>query len=120
MDKTLEVCFLDQKQFWQKTIDYFDGDDQKTLVWTKEYIICIVRELCEFLDELPWKVHKVYSDETIVDKDKVLEELIDIQKYLWNLMSLFNFSVSDIVDMYQKKSTVVETRWEKFVKDNNK
>jgi len=79
------------------------------VTWAKEYILCLHRELDELLDALDWKKHR--SRDYIVKESGALDEIVDVQKYLWALAQLLGFSYSDICGAYDRKSFVVEERW---------
>lgn len=116
----LEEKFRNQKEFFDTTIEYFHKDkltDRDKILWAKEYILSTVKELCEFLDELPWKLHRI--DSRKIDKEKVLEELIDVQKFVWNLFHLFEITSEDIERMYDLKSKIVVERWKTFLEEKN-
>ena len=121
----LEVTrFQRQKEFCNETLEVLSGSSLENLTqseriaWFKEYNICIIRELCEALDELPWKLHRNNLSE--IDRKKLLEELIDVQKYLWNMMNLFEFTSEEIDEMFDKKSDLVESRWKEFLEERNR
>ena len=112
--------FQRQKDFYTETVKVLSGlniqqlSQAERIAWFKEYEICIVRELCEALDELPWKLHR--NNESTIDREKLLEELIDVQKYLWNMMHVFEFTSKEVDSMFDRKSDIVEARWEEFLR----
>jgi hypothetical protein len=83
---------------------------QRTEV-TKEYILCLHRELNEVLDTLDWKSHRKL-DQPSWPIEALSEELIDVQKYLWNLAHIWNVDYDSYRAELKRKSYVVERRWE--------
>lgn len=77
--------------------------------WTKEFVIHIGDELHEFLRETRWKMHKRGEDRPVV-RANLLEEWVDVLKFLLGLANLWGFDASEIVREYYRKSAVVEER----------
>lgn len=85
-----------------------DVEYQQSL--TKDYLLLLIKEATEVLDEINYKPQKKQKE---VDKDKIREELIDIQKFLFNLMLIWNMSPASFIEIFDKKSTIVEQRFQK-------
>jgi hypothetical protein len=62
----------------------------------------------EVLNEINYKHHK---KEKVINEDKVKEELIDCQKYLMNLMILWKITPQEFIEIFNKKSDIVEARF---------
>jgi hypothetical protein len=116
MDK-FDQIFEIQKKFTEKFFETkFDNkflselkNKRELLVkWNKEYIISIIKETTELLDEIDWKMHlnKLGED----NRENFLEESIDIMKYLFGLLIINEFSVEDIYKKFIDKSFVVEAK----------
>lgn len=105
--------YIDQANFTKKFIEskhYALGSLSETglIEWTKEYCLSMINEVTEILNNIDWKRHRRKIDPTI--RDNVIEEFIDLQKFLWGLMTIWGLSVDEIIEAYQKKSFVVEDR----------
>ena len=83
--------------------------DRQRIDITKEYLLCLHKEVDEVLDSLDWKRHRKLD--TPVYDDGVKEEIIDVQKYLWGLADIWGMGVEDYVAAFHRKSFVVEERW---------
>lgn len=121
-----------QKEFTKK---YFDSknvalediknNEDQLVRWNKEYILSILKETTDLLDKLDWKMISSCIKPSDIS-DNVLEECIDIFKYLLGLMILNGFSEEEIVTKFIEKSNVVEARFEQekslreILKDKNK
>jgi NTP pyrophosphatase (non-canonical NTP hydrolase) len=85
--------------------DMSDKEKEATFIHT---ILLLIKEATEVLDETNFKVH--VSKTKKIDKDVLLEELIDVYKYWMNLCIIYGFSANDIFEMFNKKSAIVETK----------
>ncbi len=118
MDK-LEEIYLIQKDFTEKFfnskgLDINDlAEDKEELVkWNKEYILALIAEATEVLNEVDWKMHK--NMEMPIDaRDRLLEESIDVMKFLLGLMIVNGFTCDDIYQKFISKSLAVVKKFEK-------
>ncbi len=115
LDK-LEKIYELQKKFTLKFFDTKDltleqiQDDKELLVkWNKEYILALIAEATEVLNEVDWKMHKKMDLPTDA-RERLLEESIDVMKFLLGLMIVNGFSLEDIYNMFIDKSKIVEKR----------
>jgi len=115
LDKLEEIYEL-QKKFTLKFFDTKDltleqiQDDKELLVkWNKEYILALIAEATEVLNEVDWKMHKKMDLPTDA-RERLLEESIDVMKFLLGLMIVNGFSLEDIYNMFIDKSKIVEKR----------
>lgn len=110
-----KLIFERQKNFSKKIFlpEKMSTDEKINL--TKEYILCLHKEVSEVLDSITWKTH-IFYDKKKIYKDLYLEELIDVFKYLLNLLIIWDFNESDFIDMFNKKSDIVEKKFEKNIK----
>ena len=76
----------------------------------------ITGECYEVLQELNWKMHNKKVIHTI-NKEKILEELIDIDKFLHTFLVYLQVSEKDFTDMWLKKSHEV---FSKYLKSKEK
>ena len=109
----MENRFNDQAKFTETVFKTLIGsvptDNEVRITWTKEYLLCIVKECMEVLDALDWKHHR--HEDKIFSLDNLGIELIDIQKFLWGLFRIWGFSYDDFISMYDMKSMEVEAKW---------
>lgn len=76
---------------------------------TKDYLLSLHREIDEVLDNLDWKRHR--RRQTPSFTDNVVEEGIDVQKFLWGLMAIWGATPESFAEMFWQKTFVVEERW---------
>lgn len=76
---------------------------------TKDFVIHIIKEITEILDELSFKMHRPKTKE--VDRANLLEEIIDAQKFLFGLAQIWGFTWEEYEAEFRRKSMVVEQRF---------
>lgn len=122
MSKSFESLWDIQKNFsneislffFNKTNIDLSYDDQ--IKQSKDYILSLIGECKEALDTFDWKIHRTISME--FNRNDLLEELIDIQKYLWGLMAVWNISKDEFIQTFINKSKIVENRWDAEIARN--
>jgi len=87
-------------------LEQLTEDDRIRL--TKEYIEYLHAELVEVLNNVPWKKHRYLG---AADRDNLLEELVDCQKFLWGLMMIWNINPKELGRAFDRKSDVVDQRF---------
>lgn len=100
-----------QKEFNDKFFETKGGwpeSDQLVSV-SKDFAIHLIKEATEVLDELSFKMHRKKRDEA--DRMNVLEEMVDIQKFLWGWAQVWGFTWDDFAEEFRRKSAVVEQRF---------
>jgi hypothetical protein len=72
-------------------------------------ILClsIIREVAEVLDCVDWKLHR---SKPAKPREELLEEMIDVFKFWMCLAAHHGLTVAEIVNMFNKKSDIVEER----------
>lgn len=107
---------IDLKDIWKKQKDFqlyfYDPDNMSIddkIKLTKEYILCIHRELGEVLNVIPWKLHR--KNTKTYDTEHLCEELIDCFKYLLNLSMIHGMTPESFEKMFFDKSAIVEKRY---------
>jgi len=111
----MHKIWSDQKMFNTRYVDFSRINDLKySQQWAKEYMLCLVSEFTEMLNEMNWKFHRPVK--TKLTKKELLEEWIDIFKYWLSIGLLFGFTVDDMKQMYWDKSKVVEERFKGGIK----
>ena len=116
MDKFEEIYEL-QKKFTERffkekqnlTLEQVRTSKEDLVKWNKEYILALIAEATEVLNEVDWKMHKEMDLPTDA-RLRLLEESIDVMKFLLGLMIVNGFSLDDIYDMFIAKSKVVEKK----------
>ena len=116
VDKLEEIYEL-QKSFTERffkekynlTLEDVRSDKSRLVKWNKEYILALIAEATEVLNEVDWKMHKQMDLPTDA-RERLLEESIDVMKLLLGLMIVNGFSLDDIYNMFKSKSQVVEKR----------
>jgi hypothetical protein len=129
MDRLKEI-FEIQKAFTEKFFkkqglsikDVLNNKELK-VKWNKEYVLALSKEVYEVLDEIDWKMHTAKKTEDI--NDNVLEECVDVLKYLFGIIQLNGFTVDDLHSKFIDKSKVVEAKFKqeevmKKIKASNK
>ena len=127
MDRFSEIYRI-QKEFTDKlfkekfnvTLEEIREDKKLLIHWIKEYILCLVKEATEMLDEVDWKSHT--SKDSVDIKDNFLEEGVDVFKYLLGLLQVTGFTEKEIYDKFISKSRVVENKFkqDQLIKKINK
>jgi len=115
MNNQLEEIFKRQKKF---QINFYDPDNldiEEKITLSKEYILSVHKELSEVLDTFTWKSHVKY-DKKGVNKDELLEEVIDSFKFLLNIPIIWGIDSEKFYEMFLKKSEIVEERFKKQLK----
>ncbi len=69
-------------------------------------------ELSELLREIPWEMHLKNSSK--VKATNVLEECIDVIKYIFAILHEYEYTPREISEMFFNKSTIV---WNKFIQE---
>ena len=77
--------------------------------WNKEYILALIAESTEVLNEVDWKMHKKMNLPNDA-RERLLEESIDVMKFLLGLIIVNGFTVDQVYEMFKSKSLKVEER----------
>tara|TARA_R100001510_G_scaffold28049_1_gene24761 strand:+ start:922 stop:1299 length:378 start_codon:yes stop_codon:yes gene_type:complete len=107
LQKTFTERFFKEKQ--NLTLEDVRNNKNSLVKWNKEYILALIAEATEVLNEVDWKMHKKMDLPTDA-RERLLEESIDVMKFLLGLMIVNGFSLDDIYSMFKSKSKVVEKR----------
>ncbi len=92
-----------------QAIDGLSHDELTEL--SKFYILAMHKELSEVLDNVDgWKPHRPSSGEH--NRTQIVEESIDIQKYLIGFLLLWGVSPGEFFEAFMAKSKIVAERWE--------
>lgn len=104
-----------QKRFTSNFVDFnslSNISDKERL--TKEYFIALIPELAEVLNEINYKQHKKNKP---INRNNLIEELIDTFKYYINILLMWDVSPQEFVDMFKYKSDKVFEEYEEFKKN---
>lgn len=97
-------------KFWKTKGGMPDStNDARMTDVTKDYALHMIAEVTEVVQELSWRMHRASKGE--IDRDNLLEELIDVQKFTWGLMQVWGFTWDQFREEFKRKSTVVEQRF---------
>lgn len=87
-------------------LEQLTDDDRVRL--TKEYVEYLHSELVEVLNNVPWKKHRYLG---AANREDLLEELVDCQKFLWGLMMIWGTTPGELARAFDRKSDVVDQRF---------
>lgn len=106
--KEFEECFF-KKTFGISLKDFMSSDENK-LAWNKEFILCLMKESSELLDNLNWKHHTDLNVDQ--SKDNFIENSVDLMKYLFALLAINEVSTNELFNKFVSKSVVVQAKFE--------
>jgi hypothetical protein len=98
-----------QKAFNANFFDFNVKDIELQQRLTKDFVLLLTDEAHELLQQINWKM--AHYRETEVNRDRVLEEFIDIFKYWMGIGNVWGFSLEDFFNEFWRKSKVVELRY---------
>jgi hypothetical protein len=105
--------FNDQQEFTQRVLESqgfeFPLSITNKVVLTKEYILYLMSECNDLLQQLDWKSH--WKTAKPIINSNVGIEIIDIQKYVWGLAKIWGIDGDEFNDIYDRKSLEVESKW---------
>lgn len=111
----LKKLFQIQKgndEFWYDR-EKFKIDRNYRLSVIKDFVLGIYDQTTKLMNATDWKRHTLYAVE---DVHNSVEQLIDITKYSFGLLSLFGIGEAEFQHLFELKSKVLKERWES-VKD---
>lgn len=110
----MEDCWRRQLRFTNQALVKLIGKDTHTLSeqdrtqLTREYIESLHSELVEVLNNLDWKRHRHIRPGA---RDNLIEEMIDVQKFLWGMMQINGVTPAEFTSAFNRKSEIVEQRF---------
>ena len=107
--KTLDEIFARQKKFQYNFYDVDKLTEEQKIKLTKEFILCMHRELGEILNIIPWKAHRANNKHYNVDE--LHEEIIDTFKFMLNLCLIWGIDTDKFNNLFHNKSKIVEQRY---------
>jgi len=109
----MDSRFKDQAEFTQEVLtskgECFPLTLSSKINWTKEYILYILSECNDLLEQLDWKTH--WSTNSVLIESNVGIEIIDIQKFVWGLAKIWNIDLDKFNEMYDLKTAAVRSKW---------
>jgi len=105
----MESIFSDQKAFNRKFVSYAP-DLEAVQRAAKNYVLHLFSESNDFLDTINWKFGSK-PGAVKLDRERILEELTDIFKFLLSIYLLFGFDTADFEKMYWEKSAKVVEKY---------
>ena len=100
-----------EKKFLEfKNIDLEHITKEEKQAYTKEWLLCLIKEATEVLDCINWKDHKLQKFE--VNRSNLVEELIDVFKFYLAIVTLWDVSDTDFFEAFERKSIVVAQKFE--------
>jgi hypothetical protein len=104
-----QLAFTDLalRELHGKPLTQLTDSDRQEL--THEYIEALHSELVEVLGTTSWKRHRFVPS---AGRDRLLEEIIDVQKYLWGLAQVWGVTPAELERAFNTKSDVVEQRFQ--------
>lgn len=76
---------------------------------TKEMVLCLTDETFELLRECNWKTHR--KSRAPINTDNIHEEIVDILKFLLNIVNLWDMDPKRLMDVFNAKSEKVWNRY---------
>lgn len=105
----LHTLMEEQKDFQRNFFDPDNMTEQEKVLFSKENVLSLHRELGEVLNEIPWKSHR--ANQKPCDIDHIQEELIDCVKFLLNLCIIWGMDADILFDRFTQKSKIVRERY---------
>lgn len=78
--------------------------------WVEKFAMHAIDQCTSLLNELAWKAHRPYRP---VEYDQIVEELVDIQKYVLAMHVVLNVDPAEFAHVYRERSNEVFERYEK-------
>jgi len=96
----------DRQKKYNDTIKSLEGNWDREY-WTEKYLLGLVSEIDEILDEIKWKRHRRRDSKTL-RRDNIGLELADVFKYSLCLFDLWGFSKDEMLDIVQQKGRMLD------------
>lgn len=103
----LNRVWQEQQQYNKAIISEHETDDPNE--WTQTYLMGIVSEVNEVLDELRWKRHRKGTGRII--ESNLARELADVTKYVLSLWQIWGFTPQDMIAYVAEKNEVLAAQW---------
>lgn len=103
-DNWMDMYRRQRRHWWHEAPTY---TIQEPIEVHNALCLHLIGEVTEVLSCMPWKLHRKNRASS---RRHLLEELIDVQKFLMCLMVHHGFTAEDVVEMFHIKSSIVEKR----------
>lgn len=97
----LETIFKEQKELNRYLDEKRDINRVNDPEWVLNYVIAMNEELAEVQRNLPWKWWK---NESEVDKEETLEELVDLLHFWVSAVQQLGYGADDVYNAYIDKN----------------
>jgi hypothetical protein len=84
-------------------------EPESQLFWAKQYLLGLVAEVDEVLQELNWKSHRYGKP---FNSYNFARELADIVKFSWCLWELYGYTSDDMLNFVKEKSDELDAQWQ--------
>jgi uncharacterized HAD superfamily protein len=109
----MQERFEQQGKFTQEVLERlgskFPLSDSDKIQCTKDYILHIVSECHDLLEQLDWKGYWSNPDKLILSNIGI--EIVDIQKFVWGLAKIWDMDYDKLLEMYDLKTAEVLHKW---------
>jgi dimeric dUTPase (all-alpha-NTP-PPase superfamily) len=107
----IQVNF-NKKVFLEKYGKEFESlSEEDRITYCKDFFNHTVVEIVEVMQEVPFKMHTNQNKK--INKENLLEEFVDVFKYLIGWVQLMGFSRQEFENKFFDKSKIVEERFKK-------
>lgn len=112
----LDEIMHDQSKFTDEIYDKYEGQEFSCFNFIEQYFkiwYSLMRagsEIHEAAELIPSKLWKEVPKDFVLDKEKVLEEIIDAQKFINQAIQILGFNSIDVYKMHMKKSEINRKR----------
>ena len=103
----LHILFFLQ---WWQDLNWPKDQNRSAEDIAKDFVLCANGELAELLNCFPWKRHTKYKNFDTI-RPAILEEIIDIFKYLLSFIIKMHFTPEEIIEEFMRKTEVVEQKF---------
>ena len=104
----LTKYLIDQHNIQTRLLDPM-GPDELTKI--KENAFAIMNELSELIAEYPWKPWKTYDTNFVRNRQRVIEEAVDIFKFFCNILNVENITEEEFDKAWLEKTEIVINRF---------
>lgn len=108
--KILSYIWSKQKGFNSNFVDFDNIDQKGRQQMTKEYVLHLMSESQDLLNEINWKMHHK-SDEIKINRRDLVLEWIDVFKYWLSIGLLWDITPEEFFSAFNEKSDLVEQRF---------
>lgn len=104
---TLESLWEQQAQYNQKVKEI---QQRSQVEWTETYLLGLVSEIGELLQECNWKKHRLHSSEEF--GPNVPEELADLTKFIFSLWNNLGYGPDEMLQSCWQKGIALEQKFQ--------